>query len=448
MADPVMRDILSSAAEMFRASYRQVDIEQFFAERSINLADGSSKRTYAHNTLASLPQSQALDLILEVALAQRQFGLQEAVYEVQDKDKPQISEITRREVAKIIDTRLHGEGARTDRLARLFQLETLTDKIGALFGSGGAVSLKQQIEDHATGLTPVWNASEIFERIGAFVCSSRRFAQLIDTALDPLLRDAENQEALIRRLEPILKVDHYEIIQTGTISGRKTYSVCAIQRGVQGRPKNLIFASSGKKPLLGFRDAIDNEIVVLKYADSCLIYDQPIGDGLRWTDLVAWWGGRQQVADEKEARKSLGIRLQCSLNEGPEREFFNAYFRSFSCRLGDRLPALIPQVYLHYDPEVMRHITDRDTLLRQRMDFLLLLPGRQRIILEIDGKQHYADGDKASPRLYSEMASADRDLRLRGYEVYRFGGYELSQNRTDVIVEDFFTRLFTAHRIL
>jgi very-short-patch-repair endonuclease len=434
MVDPMMRDILVSAAEIFRASFPQVDIEQFFADRSIQLAEGNSKRSYAYNTLAALPQSQALALILEVALEQRRFGLQEAIYEIQDKDNPKITEITRREIAKVIGTRLHGDGARADLLGRLFQLETLSDQFGAFFGSGEAASLKRQIEEKASGPTPAWNASEVFGMIGAFNCSSRRFAQLVDTALDPLLRSAEAQEVLVRQLEPILRVDHYEIVQTGQISGRKTFGVCPIQPGVEGRPKNLIFASNGMKPVLGFRDAIDNDILVLKHADSCLIYDRQIGDGLRWSELVAWWADRERITDKKEARKSLGIRLQQSLNEGPERRFFNAYFKSFAQRLNDRLPALIPQVYLHYDPEVMRHITDRETLLRQRMDFLMLLPGRQRIILEIDGKQHYAEGDMASPRLYSEMASADRELRLRGYEVYRFGGYELGHNRSDSCV--------------
>jgi very-short-patch-repair endonuclease len=64
------------------------------------------------------------------------------------------------------------------------------------------------------------------------------------------------------------------------------------------------------------------------------------------------------------------------------------------------------------------------------MDFLLLLPGRQRVVIEVDGKQHYAEGDAASPRLYGEMVAEDRRLRLRGYEVYRFGGYELVADGT------------------
>jgi very-short-patch-repair endonuclease len=59
------------------------------------------------------------------------------------------------------------------------------------------------------------------------------------------------------------------------------------------------------------------------------------------------------------------------------------------------------------------------------MDFLLLLPGRRRVVVEVDGAQHYSENDKPSPRLYAEMVREDRALRLAGYEMYRFGGAEL-----------------------
>jgi very-short-patch-repair endonuclease len=75
------------------------------------------------------------------------------------------------------------------------------------------------------------------------------------------------------------------------------------------------------------------------------------------------------------------------------------------------------------------------------MDFLLLLPHRQRVVIEIDGQQHYADGDKASPARYATMVAEDRNLRLLGYEVYRFAGHELLQANSRDIVESFLTRL-------
>jgi len=42
--------------------------------------------------------------------------------------------------------------------------------------------------------------------------------------------------------------------------------------GVSGRPKNLIFASRGPKPEIGFADAINNDIIVLSGEESCPSY--------------------------------------------------------------------------------------------------------------------------------------------------------------------------------
>jgi len=77
------------------------------------------------------------------------------------------------------------------------------------------------------------------------------------------------------------------------------------------------------------------------------------------------------------------------------------------------------------------------------MDFLLLLPHRARVVIECDGKQHYADADgRADPRQYADMMRTDRDLRLKGYEVYRFGGAELAgDSGAQHLLNAFFDRL-------
>ena len=58
------------------------------------------------------------------------------------------------------------------------------------------------------------------------------------------------------------------------------------------------------------------------------------------------------------------------------------------------------------------------------MDFLMLFSESKRIVIEIDGIQHYADPQShcASVDKYAAMVSAQRDMTLAGYEVYRFGG--------------------------
>lgn len=83
------------------------------------------------------------------------------------------------------------------------------------------------------------------------------------------------------------------------------------------------------------------------------------------------------------------------------------------------------------------------------MDFLLLLPGGVRVVIEIDGKHHYSDPDgRSSPLLYAEMTAADRALRLVGYEVYRFGVYELQQPNAEEVLIGFYRSLFERYSLL
>lgn len=83
------------------------------------------------------------------------------------------------------------------------------------------------------------------------------------------------------------------------------------------------------------------------------------------------------------------------------------------------------------------------------MDFLLLLPGGVRVVIEIDGKHHYSDPDgRSSPRLYAEMMGADRALRLVGYEVYRFGVHELQQPNAEEVLIGFYRSLFERYSLL
>lgn len=102
---------------------------------------------------------------------------------------------------------------------------------------------------------------------------------------------------------------------------------------------------------------------------------------------------------------------------------------------------------MHYDPYTMKQLQGESRLPRQRMDFLLLFSQYQRIVIEVDGKQHYSDGNVSSPKRYADMVQADRDLRLLGYEIYRFGGAELTGESGKSLVREFFLRLFDKHGI-
>jgi hypothetical protein len=116
-------------------------------------------------------------------------------------------------------------------------------------------------------------------------------------------------------------------------------------------------------------DAINNDIRITKNEDFCLVYDLPIGiDGLRWKDLVDWWAARSPSDDPE---RTLYSRLLQSLNSVPEKNFFRLYFEILRDSLKKRFPAIVPQVYLHYDPYIIREQPNGSPLTRQRMDFLL-----------------------------------------------------------------------------
>jgi Protein of unknown function (DUF559) len=146
---------------------------------------------------------------------------------------------------------------------------------------------------------------------------------------------------------------------------------------------------------------------------------------------------------------TLYRRLEASLpsDSPPQRLLFTSYHEHFGAAI-PLLPALLPEVWLYWDPKTVRE-RGRDALLRFRMDFLLLLPGSARVVVEVDGKQHYADDQgRAAPAIYAAMAAADRELRLAGYDVFRFGAVELQGESGKVAASSFFDALFKRYGIV
>lgn len=210
--------------------------------------------------------------------------------------------------------------------------------------------------------------------------------------------------------------------------------------GVHGTVKNIIFASR-YKPEIVFDDALNNDIRITKNAEHCLIYDRTISNtGLKWSELVDWYAECQGITENQE-----GIffqRLTDSMDSDPEKIVLRAYYSYIHERNTD-LPALIPQVYLYYDPLTIQQ-RGYKMFEHQKMDFLMIFSHSNRVVIEIDGQQHYSESGKPSSRRYAEMVKAQREMSLLGYDVYRFGGYEFLDTQDVVIsnIKSFFYNLF------
>ncbi len=419
-----------------------LDVEPMrMAGLEIPNGDGLSKSQRIALALDGRSEKDLAQLALKFAAARGDVVMDEAARKVLEADEPALSRITRRDVARVFGEDLAGEADLLEMVSRYF---ILSDPLEALFGGGGK-SLRDQIERHMVLNPGDWSVEHLFGEIGAFECSRARFGALLQDAVHPLARSGDEQLQTVAALNKVLARDGYELTRDGEELGHPIYTFHAVVRGVGGRPKNLIFASRGPKPEIGFADAINNDIVVLSGEDSCLVYDRPIGSGgLLWSELVAWWSDVTPAGDAA----SLGKRVQESLASDGERKVFTTYFKTYRPTLGDALPALLPQVYLHYDPAVVKTLRHRLPLPRQRMDFLILLPDRQRVLLEVDGKHHFSENEKPSLKIYSEMVSADRELRLAGYEVYRFGATELVGAGAEKLIADFFDKLLRLHKVI
>lgn len=364
-----------------------------------------------------------------------------------DSASPEIPKRMRREVARAMESEsLYGDARRFDELLdRLWILDT--DPWSGILGK--PAGLRQEIQQHVHHHPEDWSAEVLFDNLGAYECSDRRFALFLEGLASADVRpDEAAQRRFVACVNVPLRSCGVELRETGMEGGYPVFTVASLHTGVRGRPKNLIFASP-QKPDLRFRDALDNDIEIVTNADQVLVYDRPIGmDGLRWNDLQLWWGETQGIEDEKDAKSSLYYRLRGSLpdNSPPQSLLFDAFFQGFRGAV-PQLPALLPEVWLHWDPRTVKE-RGRDALLRFRMDFLLLLPQGIRVVIEVDGKYHYATSDGlADVHRYAEMAKADRELKLAGYEVFRFGASELQGPDAKARVKNFFEAVFKRYGV-
>jgi very-short-patch-repair endonuclease len=402
-----------------------------------------SKRVYVNKRLQSKQSGFVISLAKQLVEEYESVEFAKTVEQFSEDSLFKISTITRRSILDelIIMGDIQGKLDIVTFLKRVWNIESMSPHYDI------TGTLEDDIRKHMIA-NDDWDYNYLFDTVlNILYVSDDIFNKFLESVVHPVVRVKENQKAYVDKINYHIAKDGFTLGSYGEISGYPVYRIFPDEIGVKGKIKNLIFAADGPKPEIVLKDSLNNDIQIVKNEEFCLVYDRQIPQtGLRWIDLVKWASLKEEV--ETESERKFYIRLEKSLDSKPEKTLFYNYFKHFKGALSDNLPALIPQVYLHYDPYTIRQLDGRKRLNRQRMDFLLLLSDKTRIVIEIDGKQHYSEGDRSSPRLYSEMVKEDRALRLKGYEVYRFGGFELSSDQAEEIVKEFFSNLFKKHCLL
>lgn len=360
----------------------------------------------------------------------------------------EIPKRTRREVARVlqIDDICIDQEKFHFLLERLWVLQTDANSLERILDPSSH-SLRFEIEKHFYE-NGEWSVEELFDKLGALDASNRRFVLFLEgLASADVLLDESAQRNYVGLVNDHLRTCGMELRETGMAGGYPVFQVLSTSLKM-GRPKNLIFASS-IKPDIRFRDAVNNDIEIVTNADKVLVYDRPISpDGLLWSDLQLWWSETKEIPNDDNAKSTLYRRLRESLpeNSPPQSLFFDAYFRSFGKAI-PTLPALLPEVWLHWDPKTVEE-RGVNALTQFRMDYLLLIQGGVRVVIEVDGMHHYAKPQgQADGSKYATMVAGDRELKLAGYEVYRFGAYELNRSGSQHTVKSFLVALFKRYGV-
>ena len=441
-------DKLCAAVESKLQPCRRVDLPVLCDEIDLPRAPDDeelTKRDYIRSRLEKLSQDDQVRHVAANFASRYPVGctyeIEELLWEARE---PYVSPRVRRELASTLDrVELFTDSeAFLDVLAKLFDLDP--DGV-ALWNKRN--SLDWKIRQHVIRNPEDWSVGQLFQEIGALTCSSERFRRLIEALAGPEARpDEASQRSFVETANLELGPHGFELVETEEVDGYPVFSFVRPGDPALGRPKNLIFASPAK-PDLRFRDAVDNDIEIVTGREEVLVYDEPILGALLWSDLQSWWAQREKIKEPELAKRSLYQRLLSCLpkTSPPQRLLFEAFFEHFRERV-PRLPTLIPEVWLHYDPKTVRE-RGKEALLRQRMDYLMLLPAGVRIVLEVDGQHHYSSDGRAAPQRYAELAYADRELKLCGYDVYHFGAYELQGDAGRRLVALFFDELFRKHGI-
>ncbi|RQR56379.1 hypothetical protein DIE21_01685 [Burkholderia sp. Bp9140] len=262
----------------------QQAVEESDAQEAFN-----SKRLYVRHRILTLGEQALLDLAMRVLREYPSEDLADTVSEMTVHAEHRISELVRRDVLKAMNhlASLFGELPLIDCLSEVFGVSVIRDDPDGLLGR---ISLHGQIVQHCLD-NDDWSHEELLTRCGVLTCSQTRFVELLAKLLHPMTRRDVDQTELATAIGAALRRDGFTVRQTGVESGYAIYGVVRAQAGVAGAMKNLIFASIGEKPELVFRDAVNNDVEIVKHADKVLVFDRPLPSSglLLWKDLRDWY---------------------------------------------------------------------------------------------------------------------------------------------------------------
>lgn len=279
----------------------------------------SSKIRYVEKRLANKQLAELLKLGDGVLRAYEgyklhAFRLKEALRLARAEGKRRITEITRKNLVDeaLLMGQLEGKLEISVFLGKLWPIHEMASNDHRHETFGGELWQHMVNNDD-------WTPEYLFDRLGVAELSDEALSEFLELVVHPSVRQDDEQATWVTALNKHLIKDGFTLRESEWISGFPVFRMRLVDSGVHDAPKNLIFASNGPKPEIVLSDAIHNDLKIVKNAESCLFYNQPIPEqGLHWKDLVAWWAETHGLdAEQPDTARDLYRRLAESLRDSP-----------------------------------------------------------------------------------------------------------------------------------
>lgn len=178
-----------------------------------------SKTKYVMQRLERMSDEQVLKIAVAVLKDFPDDPLQAAV-EMLDKAGHLVTDITRRHLATAMDEfNLAGSQELLELLRKHFPSVDREASQESPFDK-----LADDINQHMIR-NEDWTNLELLERVGFFTCSQTRLFQFLEEVLHPIRREASEQQAMVAKLNPILRRDGYTFGEARPVSGYPTYKI-------------------------------------------------------------------------------------------------------------------------------------------------------------------------------------------------------------------------------
>jgi len=188
-----------------------------------------SKYKYAERRLDTLGVGRVLEVARAILEEDANFALTELVAKIDERNEPLVTEITRRRLLALFQSRpLATQLPEIEFIRRVWPIAEMDSVYDPSEGP-----LEDDIFQH-TIRNNDWDTGELLTALGLLTCSKARLFKFLTEVVGPVSQTPEVQAELAAALNGVLQHDGYRLAVTGKVSGTPIYAVQKARLGSPG----------------------------------------------------------------------------------------------------------------------------------------------------------------------------------------------------------------------